>query len=208
MDLIWTDGQLLVAGPDTTSFELPPMPNATFAGVRFRPGTAPRFLGVPASALLDTRANIEEVVPGRFERWVERLQRTSSAGEAASVLVDAVRASLPTAGPPDRLVQRAVTLLHAAPQPRPVAALAHALGASERQLHRRFVPEIGYGPKMLQRILRLRRFLAAASHTPALGLAALAAEAGYADQAHLSRDCARLTGLAPSRLAGTRLTAG
>ncbi|HEV7175962.1 MAG TPA: helix-turn-helix domain-containing protein, partial [Solirubrobacteraceae bacterium] len=76
---------------------------------------------------------------------------------------------------------------------------------SERQLQRRFLAAVGYGPKMLQRVLRLRRFLATAKFDVALsGLAAAAAGAGYADQAHLTRECRALTGLTPGQLVTDR----
>jgi transcriptional regulator GlxA family with amidase domain len=66
---------------------------------------------------------------------------------------------------------------------------------SERRLRRRFVQAVGYGPATYLRVTRFQRAVALASRVP--GLAALAAAAGYADQAHLSRDCRALTGLTP-----------
>jgi AraC-like DNA-binding protein len=45
-------------------------------------------------------------------------------------------------------------------------------------------------------VLRLRRFMKA----DRADLARAAVEAGYADQAHLARECRRLTGLSPGRL--------
>ncbi|HKZ12213.1 MAG TPA: helix-turn-helix domain-containing protein [Solirubrobacterales bacterium] len=80
---------------------------------------------------------------------------------------------------------------------RRVDEIATALGFSERQLRRRFLATVGYGPKTLQRILRMRRFLKLASVD---GLAGGAAAAGYADQAHLSREVRALTGLTPSEI--------
>ena len=47
-------------------------------------------------------------------------------------------------------------------------------------------------------MLRLQRFLSLAS--PGGDLARLAADAGYADQPHLTRDCARLAGLPAAAL--------
>ena len=61
-------------------------------------------------------------------------------------------------------------------------------------LRRRFDDSVGYGPKTLQRVLRLWQFLAASG----TDIAAAAIDAGYADQAHLTRECRVLTGLAPS----------
>ena len=80
--------------------------------------------------------------------------------------------------------------------------LADELGFSERQLRRRFDDAVGYGPKTLQRVLRLRRFLT----SPGAGIAVAAIDAGYADQAHLARECRALTGLAPSEWVTGRWT--
>jgi AraC-like DNA-binding protein len=66
---------------------------------------------------------------------------------------------------------------------------------SERRLRRRFVQAVGYGPATYLRVTRFQRAVALAPRAP--GLAALAAAAGYADQAHLSRECRALTGLTP-----------
>jgi AraC-like DNA-binding protein len=55
-------------------------------------------------------------------------------------------------------------------------------------------------------VLRFRRFLARADRAGAdADLAWLAADAGYADQAHLTRECVRLAGLPPAALVRTRL---
>ena len=78
-----------------------------------------------------------------------------------------------------------------------VGELAHELGLSERQLLRRFDDAVGYGPKVLARVLRLQRLLAL---PPGAGLAEAALEAGYADQAHMSAEVRRLTGLTPAEL--------
>ena len=85
---------------------------------------------------------------------------------------------------------------------RDVREIAERLGLSERQLHRRSLAAFGYGPKTLARIRRLQRALA----VPApVGGAAVAAAAGYADQAHLTREVRALAGVpfGRLRLAGT-----
>jgi AraC-like DNA-binding protein len=75
-------------------------------------------------------------------------------------------------------------------------------GLSERHLRRRFSEAIGYGPKTLQRVLRLQRLLWMASQPtmipPSLGRLAFAA--GYADQPHMTRDVAALTASTPGQL--------
>ena len=83
--------------------------------------------------------------------------------------------------------------------------VAAEVGLSERQFRRRFHAAAGYGPKTLHRVLRFQRFvrqLDASAGTP--DLAAVAAEAGYADQAHLTRECNALAGMTPTALALVR----
>lgn len=73
--------------------------------------------------------------------------------------------------------------------------MADRLGLSQRQLHRRCLPLLGYGPRHLSRVLRLQRALAAPG-----SLAEVAHACGYADQAHLSREVRDLTGTTPTAL--------
>ena len=80
----------------------------------------------------------------------------------------------------------------------PVAEMARRTGLSARQLHRRCLPLFGYGPRRLARVLRLGRALEAARQ--GTSLAQVAANCGYADQAHLSREVRALAGMTPAAL--------
>ncbi len=84
-----------------------------------------------------------------------------------------------------------------------VDRLAESLGISDRQLRRRFHQAVGYGPKTLDRVLRFRRLVSQAQAVSSgeIDLARVAADLGYADQAHMTRDCLRLSGLTPVQLA-------
>ncbi len=106
-------------------------------------------------------------------------------------------------GAPDPLVAAAAQEL-GRPGAR-VGLVARDLGMSERQLHRRCAAAVGYGPVLLRRVLRFRRFVSRIDAGGALDdLAVLAAEAGYADQAHLTRESRELAGLPPAALARLR----
>lgn len=91
-------------------------------------------------------------------------------------------------------------------------AIGDDLGISERQLRRRFHAAVGYGPKILARVLRFQRLLVLASRRGAARgeLARLALDAGYADQAHMTAEVTRLAGDPPARLLAARppVTAG
>ncbi len=108
--------------------------------------------------------------------------------------------------PADPLVTEAARLLG---RPRAQAGdVAARLGVGERQLLRRCRAAVGYGPATLRRVLRFRRFVARVDAGEGLpggpDLARLAADTGYADQAHLTHECVRLAGLPPAALTAER----
>jgi AraC-like DNA-binding protein len=187
-----------VAGPDTGPVLASLRPGARVIGLRFRPGRAARFLGVPASEIVDSRPSLDELWGDDAERLAEQLAAAPTRAAQRLVLEAAVRERLTTAADPDHLVAAAVRRL--ATRRAPVATLARDLGVSERHLLRRCQAAVGYGPKKLDRVLRLGRLLRLAGRHPGVSLAVLAAECGYADQAHLGRDCRQLTGLVPTAL--------
>ncbi|GGQ79423.1 helix-turn-helix transcriptional regulator [Streptomyces flaveolus] len=196
MDLLWHDGRLLVAGPDTRAHATDGAPGR-WAGVRFYPGTAPALLGVPAHELRDRRVDLADLWPATEARRLTA--RVNAASDPARGLEEAALSRAAGSGPPDPLLRRIVAALDAG---RPVAATADELGIGARRLYRRSLAAFGYGPKTLARVLRLQRALALArGGTP---LAETAARAGYADQAHLARDVRELAGVPPVELLGRR----
>ncbi|MFE6049596.1 helix-turn-helix domain-containing protein [Kitasatospora sp. NPDC056446] len=187
MDLLWTAGRLLVAGPDTRAFRPGPGLGGPWAGVRLRPGFAPALLGVPADELRDRRVDLADLRPGAEVRRLT--ERIDAAPDRAAALEDLALHLAAAARPEDPQVRAVVAALTAG---RSVAETAEAVGLGARQLHRRSLAAFGYGPKTLARILRMQRALALArSGVP---LAETAARAGYADQAHLARDVRELAG--------------
>ncbi|MEU6085431.1 helix-turn-helix domain-containing protein [Streptomyces sp. NPDC047085] len=195
MDLLYSEGSLLVAGPDTRAY-VPEGPPRSWAGVRFHPGTAPALLGVPAHELRDSRVDLADLWPA--DRVRRLLGRVEAAPDPATGLEDIAldRAAQP-ASAPDPLLHRLVESLDAG---RSVAATADELGIGARQLHRRSLTAFGYGPKTLTRILRLQRALSLAR--AGVPYAETAARAGYADQPHLARDVRELAGTTLGELLG------
>ncbi|WP_405670495.1 helix-turn-helix domain-containing protein [Streptomyces sp. NBC_01530] len=194
MDLLWHDGRLLVAGPDTRAYIAEGAPGL-WAGVRFRPGTAPALLGVPAQELRDRRVALSELRPAAKARRFAA--RVNSAAEPASGLEELALRLAADAAPPDPRLRHLVTALD---EGRPVAAAADELGLGARQLHRRSLTAFGYGPKTLARVLRLQRALGLARQ--GVPYAETAARAGFADQAHLARDVRQLAGMPLGELLG------
>jgi AraC-like DNA-binding protein len=184
IDLVVREEGVVIAGPDTR-----PAPTAVRAGeriqgLRFRPGAAGAALGVPAHELRDLRVALADV-------WGPR------AGEPPDL--EALGAAIARrAAPPDRAVLAAAALLARRPDAQVPAVAAH-VGLSERQLRRRFADGTGLAPKAFARVARFQRALALARG--GVALARVAADAGYADQAHLTREVRTLAGRPPSALA-------
>ena len=181
IDFLWRDAKLVLAGLDRTARRSPLRRGERILGLRLRPGVAGAVLGIPASEVLDQHATLEEVLGRQADRLTEDLGDCTTDDEAFALLEEFVASGSR------------------------VDSLADSLGISDRQLRRRFRHSVGYGPKTLDRVLRFRRFV---SQTPAVvagdgDLARIAADLGYADQAHMSRDCRRLSGLTPTELATT-----
>ncbi|MET8850660.1 helix-turn-helix domain-containing protein [Amycolatopsis sp. NPDC004625] len=242
VDLVAGDGEVFVAGPDTTAWSSVTAPGAVLSGVRLRPGRAAAVLGVAADELRDRRVPLGEVWGRAGSLVAERVL----AGQWS--LAEAVGSRLSGAPPEDAAVMALIGRLDAGAARVGEAAAGLAQGSAraarvgeaaaglaqggadregesfaaavlarpggvspdraairvedpvpgavgERRLRRRFVQAVGYGPATYLRVSRFQRAVTLAPRTP--GLAALAAAAGYADQAHLSRDCRALTGRTP-----------
>jgi AraC-like DNA-binding protein len=196
MDLVWSRARgLTVVGPNTTAFMAALPAGGSAIGMRLHPGCAPPLFDVSAEALRDARVAANELWGDDGKRLEESLDAASGADRPSVLLVAWLSERARATGGPDPLVRAAASRLSAAPRTR-VASLARELGVTERRLHRRVVSQVGYGPKRLGRVLRLRRALD--DVRVGCGLAEAAFGAGYSDQAHFSNDCRELAGVSPA----------
>ncbi|NUK48802.1 helix-turn-helix domain-containing protein [Streptomyces lunaelactis] len=188
MDLLWADGRLLVAGPDTHAHTAGELPATQYVGVRFAPGTAPAFLGVPAHELRDRRVELADVWGAAEARRLT--DRIDAAADPVAELEAVALRRADRVEPPDPLLSEVVRRLEAGGT---VAGAAEAVGLGARQLHRRSLSAFGYGPKTLARVLRLQRALTLVR--AGVPYAEVALGAGCADQAHLAREMRDLAGI-------------
>lgn len=82
-----------------------------------------------------------------------------------------------------------------------IGCATRRLGVSERSLERLMTKATGRSPGFWKSLARVRR--AARALSDPVPLAAIAADHGFSDQAHLSRECRRWLGLSPSQLRQT-----
>ena len=164
------------------------------------------LFGRPAAALADAILD-ESTFDLRLRRlwnqvggtpgWEQRFALV--AGELGRRLADASDGS---AGTPRAEVVAAWRLLRRRQGQVSVEELSRHVLLSSRQLRELFRRELGVTPKMAARLFRLEHALARIAADVRSGraplLAAIAADCGYADQSHLSRDVSELLGRSPS----------
>jgi AraC-like DNA-binding protein len=183
--LLYGSGEVALVGV-YDRVALPALPGGTvIRGIRLRPEAVAAAFRVHAGELRNLTVAGEDVIGARGARRL----RDSRA-------IDAWIRSIE----PDRRAAAAIELL----QSEPVSSVATRLGLSSRQLQRIITTNVGLSPRTLQRVMRMQRFLEYAERRP--GLAAASADAGYADQAHLTREVRALSGLTPARLLAERAT--
>ena len=199
MDLVWIRGQrVLIAGPQSRFTLRPRVRPLVAVGARFHPGVLPALLRLPAAEVVDGHVPLDAVDARLARRLEAGLDAARTPAQAMRAFVREIARRVERIVELDAAVAEAAWLL-ADPATR-VADVAARVYVSERQLRRRFDERVGYGPKTLQRVLRFQR-LKTMLEGPDPDLARAALAAGYADQAHLSRECRDLAGLTPAELA-------
>ncbi|MFE4976330.1 DUF6597 domain-containing transcriptional factor [Kitasatospora sp. NPDC056651] len=167
-------------------------------GVRFRPGAFRPVAGHPVGELADRSVPAAEY----FGSGADRLNAELLDGEPDAALADAfLRAGLPAPDPVAVEVAAVVDRITGTPDLCRVDDLAAELGLTVRRLQRLFAEYVGASPKWVLRRARLHEAAERARAGGELDLAALAAELGYSDQAHLTRDFTAAVGVSPARYA-------
>jgi AraC-like DNA-binding protein len=197
VDIVWTGETLCIAGPDTRPI-LAPMPRGSIVvGVRFHPGSASAWLGQPLSEIVNVRVPLAEFWEDDATRLLDRAAAARSAKQVAKDLEAFLVGRLAAVG----LAEPRIAFLrrtagdNCMPAGLRLDQLATHVGLSERTLRRRCLDVFGYGFKTLDRVLRFQRFFRLASRPENHNLADMAARAGYADQAHMTREVRRMSGI-------------
>lgn len=207
---------VLSGGPLTEAQDLWAIGPAVMATVLCRASVLPLWTGEPASAFRDAVVPLAAWgVDDDLQRWRDVCPRHALHAlhelhdpALAAVLLDHVARRLERA--PRRPAAQRFTVALA--QWRHELAGAERTGRraplqpsdwSERQWQRVCQAELGVSPKLLQRLVRLHRStcdIGGGGRARTSPLAHVAADAGYADQAHMSREFRELAGCAPASL--------
>ena len=199
-----TDGQrtlgdisIQIAGPATIYHNVSMKRGIAYIGARLRPGLASAMLGLDLSTLTNqglSGQTVMRVVPDlaalcrpcnqiahlvdRMSDWVDERSKAVSA--------------------PARLLEM-IDTIHVCGGRLSVCNLANTQSVAIRTLRRDFKAGTGISPKQYSDIVRFHRALRLLCNDH-LDAASVAAEAGYADQAHMTRNFRKFGGFTPANI--------
>lgn len=187
----------IVTGAATRFHMVPIAAGTGYVGVRLRPGTARGVLGMDpgmiANRSLVGDAVLTEIpelgalcIPAQsVERLVDGLA-AFVAERLSGLTIDPLSADL-------------IDTLHVTGGRVPIADIASLHRVDVRTVQRRISCATGLAPKQMAMVVQFHRALRLRFHD-GLDVASTAIEAGYADQAHMSRAFRLMGGISPARL--------
>lgn len=189
----WVSGATTKRG----TFDIPR--RAETIDVLFHSGVAHNFLRVPADALTDQVVPLDELWGASARQLASQLAECPAMVERVRRLEQELLRRLRglrwmnvELGPLTRLIERERGVVT-------VERLTGLSGWSRQHLARKFRQQVGVSPKQFCRYTRFHALLTRAYLTRRPDWAALAAEFGYYDQAHLIAEFKEFTGLTPSQ---------
>jgi AraC-like DNA-binding protein len=188
----------LLVGQMTGPILISPTGPVQLLGIRFHPGGTSPFLRLPLHEITDQVVDL-----GGLSSKLEReLLGVTSQLPLLTKKVTAVEAFLTNQllnAREDSLLMMLAARIVDTGGLVSVDQLANDAGISSRQLERRFLREVGLGPKLLGRIIRFQQVFRAVERSD-FAWAEIAIECGYYDQAHLIRDSNQFAGQTPAVL--------
>lgn len=171
-------------------------------GVMYRPAGFRPFLGRPMSSVVDGLLDLAAV----FDAAADLADAVAYASDPAAMAAAADRflcERVPSGPQPAESTAAIVERIAADPAVVRVEDLAAEEGISVRQLQRRFTDHVGISPKAVIRRYRLYEAAERARKGADVAWSALAAELGFSDQSHLTREFTAMIGAPPDRYART-----
>jgi len=160
--------------PVLMPFRRPCLPGEEIVGIRFRPGI------IPHAAMPAIRRRL---CPGQ------------TAAETLAILQDVVRVEVPNT---PRSIDRMVSMVREGQGRIPMSAVAETVQLSQRHLERLCLSTVGLRPKEFARVTRLQAVVRRLVTEPRPKLADCAADFGFTDQTHMTREFSTLGHLTPA----------
>jgi AraC-like DNA-binding protein len=188
-----------LGGLHSTAVHIGQTPSRAGVQLSLTPAAARSLFGLPPGKLASTVVGLDEILGRPARELTEQLREAPGWDERFDLLEcmllrglgkhrpGAIRPELAWAW--QRLCDSSGAL--------GVQELATEVGWSRRHLTETFTAEFGLPPKVASRVFRFERVTATLRRQPRTRLVELSAAAGYADQAHLTREFRAIAGCSP-----------
>ena len=181
------------AGPKVRAEQIERRTGGPMVGVSLAAGGLSALLGIGGQEAVGTTVGLESV-------WDVGSLSERLAAEADHRALDLIEVALTVQLQPARTDELVLIAAHAIRGGRSAAQAIAMVGADRRTFVPKFRRTVGVAPKLYERVCRFNRAIEAIRRPDAAPLAMIAAEHGYADQAHLSREIRHFATASPSRL--------
>ncbi len=188
-----------VVGQMTKPVLVSPTGPAQLLGIRFKPGGTLPFFPLPPGELTNIITPLADVSVALDRELSGQVYEIRGLPEKIGVIEALLIRRMNANEERGASLQNAISRIVSSGGQISVDRLAGDLGISGRQLERRFLSEVGLGPKLLSRILRFQQVFRAVERSDR-NWARIAVDCGYYDQAHLIRDFRQFAGQTPSVL--------
>ena len=189
-----------IVGQMTRPLTITPTGTVQLMGIRFHPGGTTPFFKQPLHEITNRTVNLVDVDSTLARQLADALSSSPSWTRRINAIELCLVRRMQTFTGDDRLVPLTANIVRLNGQVK-IDSLAHAAGVSGRQLERRFLQEVGIGPKLFCRILRFQEVFRAVAED-STSWADIAVTCGYYDQSHLIRDFQEFAHQAPAVLLG------
>ena len=170
-------------------------------GVRFWPGGFRPFWPDPVNRLTGQVVPASQLLGPAAEQARQVVVTEPDDAAVVACVQDLLESARPARDPGSEQVVAMVDRIISDPSLRRVDELAATLDLPVRRLQRLFADYVGVSPKWVMRRARLHDAAQAAEQGGPVDWGALAADLGYSDQAHLTRDFTATIGEPPARYA-------
>ncbi|GFE83845.1 AraC family transcriptional regulator [Steroidobacter agaridevorans] len=185
-----------IYGSTTRPTAIPCTAGTHYLGIRFHPGQSRHFISIAAQDITDGREDLRSLMQFPSEHVAAHIAAEALFDELDQILLEVLRHTPPVRSYIDGVVQHIET--HRGHLR--IDDVAARFGKSRRQMERVFLQTVGVPLKFFCMISRLRHAADLIVHPASRSLTAAAHDAGYSDQAHMTRDFTRLAGVSPGQL--------
>lgn len=187
-----------LAGARSRSIVIDTSRSLSFIGVRFRPGGAFPFLGLPAGELQDISVDPTFIWGARARTLRDELLHSPAPQARFRILERFLLERLHKMRDRHPAVQYAIDTIGHSAGATSIASIVERIGLSPRRFIATFRNEVGLAPKVFCRLVRFRNVIGQVRHFETVDWADVALACGYSDQPHFIHDFREFAGVTPS----------